>query len=205
MIKTVLCLSGTFILSALLAVPADAQIVTSYYAPQATVPGTSIAYTPGAVLTPAVVAQPVVTSPVIGTIPVRRGLFGLRTEQVPVFSGAPVVASVPMVAPVSGITAVARPAVSAFSLPYNSAPYASARPIVSVAPLASSAPIYTSGTAMSVVNPPLPNALIQSGYRGAVPVMPVGPAPVMVAPAPVYPFNAGPYNSFYPGAVMTMQ
>jgi hypothetical protein len=180
---------------ALMVTSAEAQIVTSYYAPQVVAPSTSLAYAPGAVLTPAV------ASPIVGTLPVRRGLFGLRTEYVPVLAGAPVVA------PVAGVVTAARPVVSAYSVPYPaySLPYASARPVITTAPAINSVPMYTSGTALSVVNPTLPSAVVQSGYRGFVPMGPVNPAPVIVTPAPSYPFNAGPYNSFYPGAVMTMQ
>lgn len=179
----------------LMVTSADAQIVTSYYAPQVVAPSTSLAYTPGAVLTPAV------TSPVIGTLPVRRGLFGLRTEHVPVFAGTPVVA------PVAGVVTAARPVVSAYSVPYPaySVPYAAARPVITAAPVFNNVPMYTSGTALSVVNPALPNAVVQSGYRGVTPMVPMNTAPVLVAPARSYPLNAGPYNSFYPGAVMTMQ
>jgi hypothetical protein len=152
MIKTAIYAFMASVLVPLMATTAEAQIVTSYYAPQVVAPSTSLAYTPGAVLTPTFV------SPVIGTIPVRRGLFGLSTEHVPVLAAAPFVPSAP------GVTTVARPVVTTYSLPYSaySLPYTAGRPVI-------------------------------------------GSAPILVAPAPTYPFNAGPYNSFYPGAVMTMQ
>lgn len=190
-------------MSCLQANSADAQVVTSFFAPPTSPGGTSIAFMPGATLTPAVVAQPVVVAQpaVIGTVPVRRGLFGLRTEHVPVFAGAPVIASSGIVVPASGITTVARP--------INS-PFVAARPVIASTPVVAGTfvpgNVQTSAMVPMVSSPTLPSATVQSGFRGTGPIMtPINSAPVIIAPAPTFPFNGGPFNTFTPGSVMTMQ
>src|SRR5688572_26173736 len=94
----ILCAAATaFGLSWLVGGRAEAQIVTSYYAPPAAV------VAPAPVVAAPVVAAPV-ASPIVGTIPVRRGLFGWRTESVPVLAPPAVVAPVAPVASLPVIT-----------------------------------------------------------------------------------------------------
>ena len=159
----------------------ESQVVTSYYAgPTAIAPLTYSVYSPGQFLAGPTVA-PVVPAytvtanrvsgavygaPVIGVVPVRQGLFGLRTGYVPV------------VAPIA--YSAARPVIS--MLPYGSAGYA--------APAQVAYPVATYA----------PNAVIQSGFRGTVPVSGYAPAPLQYTPA-----ITAPGISFYPGAVMSMQ
>jgi hypothetical protein len=196
-------------MSCLQASSADAQVVTSFFAPPTSPGGTSIAFMPGATLTPAVVAQPMVVAQpvvvaqpaVIGTVPVRRGLFGMRTEHVPVFAGAPVMASSGVVVPASGMTTLARP--------INS-PFVAARPVITSTPVVTGTfvpgTVQTSAMVPMVSSPVLPSATVQSGFRGTGPIMtPINSAPVIIAPAPTFPFNGGPFNTFTPGSVMTMQ
>ncbi len=56
----------------LVSAPAQAQVVTSYYAPYTAYSVPTVA--------PAVVAPAVAASPLVGTLPVRTGLFGLRNR-----------------------------------------------------------------------------------------------------------------------------
>ncbi|MGV3486550.1 MAG: hypothetical protein ACO1RT_19185 [Planctomycetaceae bacterium] len=149
---------------------AEAQVVTSYYAgPAAVVP------TAAPVVAAPVVTSPVVTSPVVGTIPMRRGLFGWRTENVPVLAPGAVVAPVPVATtPVVAGTA-----------------YQAARPVYTAAPLVTSPAVPTSTY--------VPNAVVTSGYRGTAVPLPAVPVVPTVPLAPVQ------VNTFYPGAVMTMQ
>ena len=138
---------------------ANAQIVTSFFAPNVA-PGAELTAAPFAPAAPAFSSVPVmqaVPATVIGSIPVRRGLFGLRTEFIPVYSSSvPVAAAFP-----------AAPITSGF------APVTAASPVIS----------------------PMPNAVIQSGFRGVMPGF--GVSPVGVAPQRVI--------TFFPGAIMTMQ
>ncbi len=187
----------------------EAQVVTSYYAaPTAVAPLTysaySPAYSPGQFLAAPTVA-PVVPAytvtanrvsgavygaPVIGIVPVRQGLFGLRTVYVPVV--APTAFAVPTT---TVVIPTAYPTVAA---PYAAAPYAAARPVISSLPYGSAgyAPAQVAYPAATYA----PNAVIQSGFRGTVPVSGYAPAPLQYTPA-----ITAPGISFYPGAVMSMQ
>jgi len=132
---------------------ANAQVVTSFFAPNVA-PGAALTAAPALSSVPMMQAVP---ATVIGSIPVRRGLFGLRTEFIPVYSSSvPVAAAFP-----------AAPITSGF------APVTAASPVIS----------------------PMPNAVIQSGFRGVMPGF--GVSPVGVAPQRVI--------TFFPGAIMTMQ
>lgn len=143
---------------------AKAQIYTSAYAAPAPVVVAPVLAAPA-------LAVPATASPIVGTIPVRRGLFGLRVEYIPVL------------APGAFPAAVAAPVVVS--------PYQAARPIIAPTPYWA-APYGANRPALPAANPLVPNAVIQSGYRGVAPIqyLPAAPAPV---------------TSFYPGAVMTMQ
>ncbi len=165
-ITTVLAVAG----SALLGIEqANAQVVTSYYA------------APAPVAAAPLYAAPIGGSPIVGSIPVRRGLFGLRTEYVPVF------------APGLYPAAVAAPVVAA---PLVASPYQAARPIIAPTPYYATpnyAAPYSSAYAPAVpATPYVPNSVYQSGYRG-------------VAPLPYQPYAPAPVQSFYPGAVITFQ
>lgn len=181
----------------------EAQVVTSYYAaPTAIAPLAYSAYSPGQFLAAPTVA-PVVPAytvtanrvsgavygaPVIGVVPVRQGLFGLRTRYVPVI--APTAFAVP--APTTVIPA---------AYPTVAAPYAAARPVISSLPYGSAG--YAGYAPAQVAYPAAtyaPNAVIQSGFRGTVPVSGYTPAPLLYTPA-----ITAPGISFYPGAVMSMQ
>ncbi len=177
---------------------AHAQVVTSYYAPYT-------AYSVP-VSAPAVVAPAVAASPLVGTLPIRTGLFGLRTTHVPVYGPATVAAvaaTVPSYSAAMPAYSAAMPAVPTYSsaMPaYTSAlpaystsvpSYAAARPVITASP-------YSSGVAV-------PSTVYQSGYRGYTSYYGSTPAPLQipstlgVAPAVV------PVNTFYPTAVMSMQ
>jgi hypothetical protein len=221
------CTVFTVIGVALLGVDeSQGQIVTSYYV------------APTAVVAPApVVATAVVrpVAPVVGAIPVRRGLFGLRTEYVPVLGQAAVVAPAVVAAPIAAYPTVtanylsARPVISAvpyaanYAAPYTAnyaAPYAAnyAAPYAAnfAAPYtanyavpysANYATPYTANYgAIPTASTYLPNAVVQSGYRGTSTVISgYAPAPLQYAPViPAAPV-AIPVTTFYPGAVMTMQ
>ncbi len=179
----------------------ESQVVTSYYAgPAAVTPLTYSAYSPGQFLAAPTVA-PVVPAytvtanrvsgavygaPVIGVFPVRQGLFGFRTRYVPVV--APTAFAVP-----------ATTVVLATAYPTVAAPYAAARPLITTLPNGSAgyaAPAQVAYPAATYA----PNALIQSGFRGTVPVSGYAPAPIQYTPA-----ITAPGMSFYPGAVMSMQ
>ena len=208
----------------------DAQIVTSYYTgPAPVAPLTYSAYSPGqflaaptvAAVAPAysvnrfgapayaapVYAAPAYGAPVVGVVPVRRGLFGLRTAYVPVV--APTAYAVPAATVVAPIAAY----------PTVAAPYAAARPVMSSVPYygtsgypspaqvfppqAFPAQAYPAQIGPAQVAYPAatyaPNAVIQSGFRGTVPVSGYA-APLQYTPA-----LTAPGISFYPGAVMSMQ
>ncbi len=180
---------------------ADAQVVTNYYGAVA-----------APAVAPAVYAAPIQTPVIVGRVPVRTGLFGLRTTYIPVLA--------PSVIPASG---------------YAVAPYAAARPVVVAQPpvVANYAPSYAANYAPSYAAnyapTPVyqPNAVVQSGFRGAgtfspyvtpptapvtsyyaPPVAPVNPAlPFYGIPnggVPVIPYNAQPGITFSPGSVITI-
>jgi hypothetical protein len=164
--------------------------------------GAQFAAAPSTVLAiPPSAAVGVSSSPVIGTIPMRRGLFGWRVENVPVFAAAPAVAP---------------------GMPVVTSAYQSARPVITTVPtFATTAGPTTAGFVANssgafafpvvpapVASVPASNAVIQSGYRGfsAPPVFSV-PVQSAFAPTtlPVSPWPVAPVNSFFPGSVMTMQ
>ena len=188
----------------------EAQVVTSYYAGAAPVaPLTYTAYSPGQFLAAPTVAAvaPVYTAnrfsgaiygaPVIGVVPVRQGLFGLRTAYVPVVASTTyALPAATMVAPVA-----AYPAVAAY--PTVATPYAAARPVISTVPYGTtgySGPVQAAYPAATYA----PNAVIQSGFRGTSP-SPVYAAPLQYTPTMTAPTITAPVVSFYPGAVMSMQ
>lgn len=156
-----------------LSTSAQGQVVTSFFAPgpALTVPG-------GAVV-------PVAAPTVVGRIPMRRGLFGWRTENVPVFAAAPTV----MVAP---------------ALPVATSMYQAARPVVTTFPstIVPQTSFSSGAFAFPAAPAPVPNAVIQSGFRGTAPIYSSGFAPVAIPVAPVF---SVPVNTFAPGSVMTMQ
>lgn len=153
---------------------AAAQVVTSYYAPAAVVQAPVVAAP--------VVAAPVVSSPILGTISVRRGLFGWRTENVPVLAPGTAIAPVASAPALTSAYQAARPIVTM--------PYQVARPAYVAAPMVTT----TAAPVQTPTSTYVPNAVIQSGYRGTAPLpfVPIPTAPVQV-------------NTFYPGAVMTMR
>jgi len=198
-------LSGIFAASICVPASAKAQVVTSFFAPVA----------------PSVTAVPVTSPTVIGSIPVRRGLFGLRTEQIPVFAPVNTFTASP-VFPAATYT-VARPVFAGpgysspvfagpgYSSPGYSSPGFSSPVTLSSPPAAIPVSAYSSGAfAFPIAPAPMPNAVIQSGFRGVTPTFPSNPPPVFAAPSfapPVFatPGFATPINTFFPGAVMTMQ
>jgi hypothetical protein len=106
-----------------------------------------------------------------------------------------------VVVPASGMTTVARP--------INS-PVVAARPVITSTPVVMGSvmpgTVHTSAMVPMVSSPALPSATVQSGFRGTGPIMtPINAAPVIIAPAPTFPFNGGPFNTFTPGSVMTLQ
>ena len=182
--------------------PSEAQVVTSYYTgPAPVAPLAYTAYSPGQFLT-APTAVPVAPtyvvnrfsgavygSPVIGVVPVRRGLFGLRTAYVPVV--APTAYAVPAPTVIAAYPYVA-------GYPSVAAPYAAARPVISTVPYGTTG--YTSPAQVAYPAATYaPNAVIQSGFRGTVPVS------GYAAPLQYTPTITAPGVSFYPGAVMSMQ
>jgi len=152
----------------------QAQVVSGQF-----VPATSLSV-------PTIATAPVSSSPFLGTIPMRRGLFGWRTENVPVFAGPSVVMAAPQAVPVPTFQA--------------------ARPVITSVPMMGSTfSSFNSGAFAFPVSPAtatVPNAVIQSNFRGATPIYSSGFAPALVPAAPVF---GVPVNTFFPGAVMTMQ
>ncbi len=203
----------------LVSVPAQAQVVTSYYAPYTAYSVPTVA--------PAVVAPAVAASPLVGTLPVRTGLFGLRTAHVPVYGTAPV-ATVSAVAvptysaampaysaamPAVPTYSAAMPAVSTYSAAMPAVPaysaampaYTSALPAYSAAmpSYAAARPVVTASPSSSGVA--VPSTVYQSGYRGYSSYYGAAPAPLTVPSALGVSPVVVPVNTFYPTAVMSMQ
>lgn len=170
---------GFLIAGLALATPAQGQVVTSFFAP-----GPALTSLPSAVV-------PVAPAGVVGTIPVRKGLFGWRTENVPVFA-----------APAVGTPVVAAP----FAVPAASSMYQAARPVITTLPATVVPQTSFSAGAFGVpaMPAPVPNAVIQSGFRGTTPIYSSGFAPATIPVGPLMGVPV-PINSFAPGSVMTMQ
>jgi len=117
--KSIATAFATLAICALSADQSQAQVVTSYYIGPAPAVATPAVATP-VITTPGVTTPGVTTPPIIGTIPVRAGLFGLRTDYIPVFG-----------APVAPATAITAPLVSG---PIGSLPYQSGRPVIAPSP-----------------------------------------------------------------------
>ena len=174
-----------------LSTSAQGQVVTSFYAP-------------GPALTiPSSAVVPVTAPTVVGQIPMRRGLFGWRTENVPVFAAAPMVMAAPALP------------VATSSFPVTTLMSQAARPVVSTWPtvvvpqpsLGSQASFSSGAFAFPATAAPVPNAVIQSGFRGMTPTYSSGFAPLAIPVGPVFgvPVFGVPVNTFAPGSVMTMQ
>ncbi len=204
MLKTA-AIAGLGSLIVLVANPAaQGQVVTSYYAPYTaySLPAAP-AVAPVAAVAPAVVPAAVAPSTLVGSIPVRTGLFGWRTTQVPVYGPS-------VVAPVAAVTA---PTYSAAMPAYSAAmpAYTAAMPAYSAAMPAYSAAVPSYAAARPVITPApvssgvaVPSAVYQSGYRGYTSYYGATAAPLTVPSIGVAP-TVIPVNTFYPTAVMSMQ
>ncbi|TWT31862.1 hypothetical protein [Blastopirellula retiformator] len=146
----------------------------------------AVASLSGAAQAQVVVSTPVVATPqVVGVVPVRRGLFGLRTSYRPVYGTA--------VTPVQSTFYMPSSSVSPVQTSYY-APAATVAPIQTsfYAPAATAAPVQTTYYGATAAPRPVTTTRFSSEYSGSI-------SSSHYAPAPTVTTNHLPTTTYYGG------